>query len=144
MSCRLPRSLQEALRRARRAASGAPCTRPLASSTSNLPRRASASYFLDEIRPRRVDRVLHEPDLDGALDRLTTRRDTELAVDGHRFGLRRVAGYEEPVRDLREGEMGREVGKQPQLRSRQAHGPGTGRRGARRDAVAQLPRLLDE
>ena len=76
---------------------------------------ASASYFLDEIRPRRVDRVLHEPDLDGALDRLTTRRDTELAVDGHRFRLRRVAGDEEPVRDLREGEMGCEVRKQPQL-----------------------------
>ena len=40
--------------------------------------------------------------------------------------------------------MGGEVRKQPELRARQAHRPGTGRPGGRRHAVVQLPRLLDE
>ena len=52
----------------------------------------------DEIRPRRIDRALQQPDLDSALDRLAARRDAELAVDRDRLGLRGVARDEQPAR----------------------------------------------
>jgi hypothetical protein len=53
----------------------------------DLPRFAGASSLRGEIHPRRVDRALQEPNLHGTLDRLTARRDTELAVLA-RAGLR--------------------------------------------------------
>ena len=40
--------------------------------------------------------------------------------------------------------MGGEIGKQPKLGARQAHRPGAGRPGGRREAVAKLSRVLDE
>ena len=114
--CRRPRSLQGAPRRARRAAAGAPCTRPSRGAHLTCGGLRGASSFQGEMCPRRVDRALQEPDLDGTLDRLAARRGPELAVDRDRFGLDGVARDEQPARDLREREMRREVRKQPELR----------------------------
>ena len=76
-------------------------------------RRASRHTVLGEIRLRRVDRALQEPHFDGTLDRLAARGSAQLAVDRDRFGLDGVAREEQPARDLRERQMGGEVGKQP-------------------------------
>ena len=107
-------------------------------------RYGGASSLRDEIRPRGVDRALEEPELDRALDRVTARRDAELAIDRDRLALDGVARDEQPGRDLREHEMRGQVGEQPQLGPRQAHRPGTGRPGGGGHALVQLPRVLDE
>ena len=67
---------------------------------SDRPGPVSASPLLGG--PRRVDRALQEPDLDGALDRLAARGGAQLAVDRDRLGLDGVARDEQPARDLRE------------------------------------------
>ena len=71
-------------------------------------------------RSRADRRPLDQPQARGAVDGIAPAGDPQLAVQGDRLGLHRIARDEGALADLAERQMGRQERKQPELRAGQA------------------------